>query len=148
MATSQAGVGLGTVLSISPSTGTAAYVVVGELKTFSQSGRQASVVDVTNFASTAKESLAVIVDEGTWEFSGSRVGSDAGQALMETSFYALAKVLVKVQTPPRIGQVTTGDLFSFDGIIQELSYGISAEKEITITGKLKTTSIITVTLGA
>jgi hypothetical protein len=58
---------------------------IAEVKSFSGFDGQASEIDVTNFASTAKEFKLGLVDEGGFSFEMNQVNADAGQAALRTS---------------------------------------------------------------
>jgi hypothetical protein len=148
---SKAGIGLGTTLSIGSGTGTPeTFTLVGEVKTITQSGRQVATEDVTNMQSGAREFIPTLVDSGTWDITGNRVGGDAGQAAMEAAFAALANHNFKVQLPisKAAGQTTTGDLFTFNAPVQELSYSLAVDKAVTFNAKLKVSGTIQVTPGS
>lgn len=61
---------------------TAAAVLIGEVTDFSGPGGQASVIDVTNLNSTAKEKLVGLRDEGQVSMSLNLSFSDAGQVAL------------------------------------------------------------------
>ncbi len=145
---SAAGIGLGTTLSIGTTGATPVFTPVGEIKTISQSGRQVSTEDVTNMLSSAKEFIPTLVDSGTWDISGNRIGADAGQIEMEAAFQGLTLVPFKIQLPKTGAQTTAGDSFAFTALIQELDYSIAVDKAVTFTAKLKVSGLITETAGS
>ena len=145
---SAAGIGLGTILSIGTTGATPTFTPVGEVKTFSQSGRQVSTEDVTNMQSSAKEFIPPLVDSGTWDIRGNRIGADAGPIAMEAAVSGLTLVPFKIQLPKTSNQTTTGDTFAFNALIQELDYSISVDKAVTFTAKLKVSGLITETAGS
>ena len=145
---SQAGIGLGSILSIGTVGATPTFTLVGELKSLTQSGRSVGTEDTTNFQSSAKEFLPTLVDSGTWDFSGNRIGSDAGQIAMEAAFSGLSLLPFKIQLPKTSKQTTAGDTFTFTALVQDLNYSVSVDKAVTVTGKLKVSGIITETPGS
>ena len=124
------------------------YTSVGEVKSLNQSGRQVSTEDVTNMQSLAKEFIPTLVESGTWDIAGNRIGGDAGQIAMEGAFNGLTLVPFKIQLPKSGGQTTTGDLFAFTALVQELDYSLSVDKAVTFTAKLKVSGVITETAGS
>lgn len=65
--------------------------LVGEVMDFSGPGGQANVIDVTNLASTAKEKLMGIRDEGQVTLTVNHVPDDAGQLLLQADRAARTK---------------------------------------------------------
>lgn len=61
------------------------YTTIAEVKSYSGFDGQASEIDVTNLASTAKEFRLGLVDEGGFSFEINQVNSDAGQAALRAS---------------------------------------------------------------
>ena len=146
---SKAGIGLGTALSINTGTvATPVWTPVLELKSVAQSGRQVATEDVTNFSSTAREFVPTLLDSGTWDLSGNRVGSDAGQLAMETAFQGLSITMFKVVLPKAAGQTTSGDTFQFSALVQECNYSVNVDKAVSVTAKLKVSGSITLTAGS
>ena len=145
---SKSSIGLGTILSIGTTGGSPTFTTVGEIKTIAQSGRQVSTEDVTNMQSLAKEFIPTLVESGTWDISGNRVGSDAGQIAMEAGFQGLTLLPFKIQLPKSSTQTTTGDTFTFNALIAELDYSIAVDKAVTFTAKLKVSGLITETAGS
>ena len=145
---SSAGIGLGTILSIGTTGGTPTFTTVGEVKSFSQSGRQVSTEDVTNMQSSAKEFIPTLVDSGTWDITGNRVSSDAGQVAMEAAFQGLTVLPFKIQLPKTSTQNSTGDLFTFNALVQELDYTVGVDKATTFSCKLKVSGLIALTIGS
>jgi hypothetical protein len=147
---SKAGIGLGTVLSIGTSGASPTFTPVGEIKNLQQSGRQVATEDVTNMQSSAREFVPTLLDSGTWDITGSRIGGDAGQQAMESAFAGLVILPFKVQLPvnANAGQTTTGDLFAFNALVQECNYDLAVDKANTFSAKLKVSGVITVTPGS
>jgi hypothetical protein len=145
---SQAGIGLGTILSIDTSaTSTPTYTLVGELNKLNLSGRQAGTTDVTNFQSSAREFKPTLISSGDWDFAGNRVGGDAGQVAMEAAFVGLKLKKFQIQLPPT-GTQTVGDSFTFVALVEELNYSVEVDKAIPVQGKLKVSGILTETAGS
>jgi hypothetical protein len=68
--------------STSTAASTSTAVLIGEVIDFSGPGGQASVIDVTNLLSTAKEKLIGLRDEGQLSMSLNLSMSDAGQVAL------------------------------------------------------------------
>ena len=145
---SKAGIGLGTILSIVSSGSPITDTVVGELNKCSFTGRQAGTADVTNFQSAAKEFIPTLIDSGTIEISGNRIGSDAGQLAMETAFTSLQLHAFTIQLPKSQSQINAGDSCSFTALIEQLNYDVSVDKIVTLEGRLKVSGILTWTAGS
>jgi hypothetical protein len=148
---SAAGVGLSTVISINTSsTTTPTWTAVGELRKASLTGRQTGDADVTNFESSAREFVPTLIESGTWDIEGNRIGGDAGQVAMETAFTTVPPKLseFKIQLPKTANQTVIGDSFTFNALIKELDYSVEVDKAVTLTGKLKVSGILTVTAGS
>lgn len=148
---SLAGVGLSTVISINTGTvSTPTWTDIGELRKCSLTGRQTGDADVTNFQSSAREFVPTLIESGTWDIEGNRIGGDVGQVAMETAFTTVPPVLkqFKIQLPKTANQTTTGDSFTFMALIKELDYAVEIDKAVTLTGKLKVSGILTVTAGS
>ena len=144
---SQAGIGLGTVLSIGDDASPIGFTDVGELSELNGSGRQAGTADTTNFQSSAREFIATLIDSGTWAFSGNRVGGDAGQAAMEAAFIALEMHTFKIQLRPTKGQ-TVGDSFTFTALVEQLNYTLAVDQAQKVQGQLKVSGIMGITEGS
>ena len=140
---SKAQTGLGTLLSIGTTP-----VVVGEIIDLKQSGRTAKTDDVTNTHSSATEFIATIMDSGTWDCTFNRVGTDAGQEAMEAAFQGLTTNSFTIQLPKTGSQTTKGDSFTFNALIQELSYSISPDKKVMGTTKLKVSGVCNPVAGS
>jgi hypothetical protein len=138
---SKAGIGFGTVIKMGAN-------VVGEMTSVNLTGRQAVTEETTNFQSSGKEFKPTVIDFGTWEFTGNRVGGDAGQVALEAAFTSLALQTFTIQLPKSGAQTTTGDLFTFSALIEEIDYNVDATKVVKMTGKLKVSGAITVTPGS
>lgn len=146
---SQAGVGFGTQIQMNTgSTGSPTWTTVGEMTSVNLTGRQAVTEETTNFQSSGKEFLPTVIDYGTWEFTGNRVGGDAGQVALESAFTGLALKQFKITLPKSGAQASTGDIFAFSALIEEIDYNVDATKVVKMTGKLKISGAITVTAGS
>jgi hypothetical protein len=144
---SQAGIGLGTVLSIGSTASPVTFTAVGELNRLNLTGRTAGTADATNFQSLAREFKATLIDSGSWEFTGNRVGGDTGQVAMETAFTTLSLRTFKIQLPITGTQTTTGDSFTFSALIEEINYSVEVDRIVTMSGRLKVSGILTETPG-
>lgn len=145
---SLAGIGLGTVLSIGSTTSPITYTAVGELNKCTLSGREAGTADTTNFESQAREFLPTLIQSGTWDIAGNRVGGDAGQVAMEAAFTSLQLRPFKIQTPKSGGQTTVGDSFLFTALVEAIDYDIGVDKVTVLTGRIKISGILSPTVGS
>lgn len=145
---SKAGIGLGTVVSIGNGATPEVFTPVSELKSIVQSGRQVATEDVTSMESSAREFIPTLLDSGTWELTGSRIGTDAGQIAMEAAMNTLAMHNFVIQLPPEATQTTKGDAFAFSALVQEVNYNLAVDKARTFTARLKVSGSITVTAGS
>jgi hypothetical protein len=145
---SQAKTGLGTTLSIGDGESPETFTPFGEIKSLSQSGRQANTDDVTNLSSSAKEFITTLVDSGEWDFTCNRVGGDAGQVALESAFNGLETHNFKIQFPKSAGQTTSGDSFTFAAVVTELSYSVAPDKAQTFTGKIKVSGLLNFVAGS
>ena len=145
---SLAGIGLGTTLSIGSASSPVTYTLVGELKSLNLTGRVAGTEDVTNFQSVAREFIPTLIDNGTWDFTGNRIGGDVGQQAMETAFTGLALLPFKVQFVKTAGQTAVGDSFSFNALVLEIDYAVAVDKAVTMSGRLKASGVMTKTQGS
>lgn len=145
--TTKAQSGRGTSLSI----GTGSPVLIGEIRSLSQSGNTWETSDVTNFQSGfTKEFIATILDSGEFEVTCNRVSSDAGQVALSTAFNgsgagtlaAFSIALLKSGT-----QTTSGDAITFNALVQASNMTIDPTKEITTTYRLKVSGNWTLTPG-
>lgn len=145
---SQAGIGLGTILSIGTLTSPVTFTTVGELNKCTGSGRQAGTADTTNFQSNAREFVPTLIDSGTWAIGGNRVSADAGQIAMEAAFTNLELHTFKIQLPKAPGQTSVGDSCVFLALVEQLNYTVEVDKAVTFEGQLKVSGKPTWTPGS
>jgi len=146
---SAAGIGLGTLLSINTgTTQTPVWTTVGEIKNITQSGRQVATEDVTNMQSSAREFIPTLLDSGTWKIDCSYISGDAGQQAMESAFQSLTLKMFEIQLPKTSKQTSTGDLFAFSALVQDINHTISVEKATMLSATIKVSGPITLTAGS
>jgi hypothetical protein len=146
---SKVGIGLGTILQIGSGGTSETFTAIGEITgDVKMSGRTAKTIDITNMNSTASEFVPVLADSGTLDFTMNFVSSDAGQVALEAAFAGLVKHNFKLQYPKTSAQTTTGDLQTFNALVQELDYGTGVEKNSSVTVKLKISGPITTVAGS
>jgi predicted secreted protein len=146
---SQAGIGLGSVLSVNTSvTTTPTWTPVAELNKLAITGRQAGTADVTNFQSLAREFKSTLISSGNLDITGNRIGGDAGQVAMETNFTGLLSKSYKLQLVISGGQTTTGDSYVFLAIVEKLNYSVEVDKAVSADISLKISGIMTLTAGS
>jgi hypothetical protein len=135
--------GKGTTLSIGSTP-----VLVGEIMKLGQQGRKNQTVSTTNLQSSSEEFIGTIPDQGTWQLEGNRVGNDAGQVAMEAAFASGAVTPFVVQLPKTPAQTTTGDKYTFNGIVEDLNYdGMAPKTTISFKATLKVSGPITFAAG-
>src|SRR5262245_14477281 len=79
-------------LKTAPST----YEVIGQVISFDGPGGKAAIIDTTNLASTAKEKLPGLPDEGAFDMSVNYAGNDLGQAALQAARMAQSIVHMRV----------------------------------------------------
>ena len=148
----QTGTGKGLVLAIN--TGTASsptYTTVGESLTVDLATKMATE-DATNFASSAMEYIATMVDPGELKFTANRVASDTGQAAVVTNgpHGASAGTLVgfKITAPKSGAQTSVGDIWTFNAIVVEFNPAFKPDKKVVMSGVLRISNAITYTAGS
>jgi predicted secreted protein len=136
--------GKGTVLAIG-STPTP----IAELKTFKMSGQANQTEDVTNSDSPgrAREFIVTLFDTGTIDVSGNYIPTDAGQTQLQSArdggtIAAFTLTLAKSAT-----QTTSGDKFTFSGLVTKYDLDAQFDKSITFSCTLKVSGVITYTPG-
>jgi hypothetical protein len=127
---------------------TNAAVLIGEVTDFSGPGGQASIIDITNLNSTAKEKLVGLRDEGQVSMSLNLSFSDAGQVSLRADRAARTrkKCVIKFNDSATDAARTKA---TFDGyclgfsITGAVDNKVSANAVIEITGGVTYSSVIT-----
>lgn len=145
--TTKAQSGRGTSLSIGSTP-----VLIGEIRSLTQSGNTWETSDVTNFQSGfTKEFIATILDSGEFEATCNRVSSDAGQVALVAAFNGATPGSLQpftIQLLKSGTQTTTGDSIAFNAIVQSSNMSIEPTKEITSTYRLKVSGNPVTTAGS
>jgi hypothetical protein len=123
-------------------------VTIGEIQSIKQSGCKWDTEEATNLASTAKEFVPTIIDWGEFQVSAKRVSTDAGQLAVVAAFGTGASSAFSVTLLKEAGQVTTGDIYTFNGIVTELSIAVDATKLTPLEFKIKVSGAVTFVEGA
>jgi predicted secreted protein len=141
--------GKGTVFSIGTPITTPVYTVIGELKTFSQSGGKNATEDVTNAdsAGRATEFITTLLTSGEYSLGGNYVSSDAGQVMLRAAFNSGAVTPFKMVLPLQGTQTTTGETWTFSAVVTELDVTVSYDKATQFTAKLTISGLITIVSG-
>lgn len=84
------------------------------IKQVNQQGGQSADIDVTTFASVAKETASGLSDPGTWAMTGNWVAGDAGQALLYTAKDSADPYAFKITYP-------NGDMVEAIGYVTQIS---------------------------
>ncbi len=112
------------------------------------SGRTADTADVTSFDSgTHKSFIPVIIDSGTVKLVGNRVSSDLGQQAVTNAFEGLEVLPFTLTLPKTAAQTTSGDVISFDALIQSSDFTVDVTKAVTFDITLKVSDAIVTTPG-
>ena len=75
----------GMLLQIGSGSPTVTYTTIKEIKTFSGPGGSATVIDVTDLSSTAKEKRLGLADEGQLSFTINYIPKDTQHTLLRTN---------------------------------------------------------------
>ena len=103
--------------------------------------------DVTNLDSDSREFIPTLLDSGSFDIAGSRIGTDAGQIALESAFVGLKRPNFKITMPLAPGQTTGGDAFAFAGLVQESNFTLAVDKAVSFSAKIKVSGKITETPG-
>jgi hypothetical protein len=105
--------------------------------------------DTTNFQSGSdKEVISTIRDTGSVPFKVNRVGSDAGQLLVESAYQSGAEQAFTLLLPKTLAQTVKGDSFSFNAFVKSSKLTVETTKKIGLEIDLMTTGPITFTAGS
>jgi hypothetical protein len=85
-----------TILKMGDTSGVGITTVIGEVTSFSGPGGSATVIDVSNLASTAKEKLMGLADEGQFKFEINYVPGDTGHKALIAARASRAKKFFKL----------------------------------------------------
>ena len=110
------------------------YTTIGNVRSFSKDGGSVTVIDITNFDSSAKEFRAGLVDFGSISFEVQVDNGDAGQLAVEAARLAATTENFKIVLPS--GTYPTA---SFQGFITKFARSGSVDAVVTGTVDLKIT---------
>jgi len=113
-----------------------AAVIVGGIVSFSGFDGEASDIDITTLASTAKEFRQGLQDFGNFSIELFRDPSDVGQAEMETARAAQA-------TRECVLTLDSGDIATFDAYVKSLTSSGAVDDVINGSANLKITGAVT-----
>jgi hypothetical protein len=146
---SKAQAGRGTILSIGSTP-----VVIGEITSEGFSGNAWKFEDVSNMQSGQDEEfIPTMRDNGTYDITGNRVSSDAGQVAVENAYYntgggTLVASPFLMTLLKNASQTTSADTYAFNAFVQSVSFKTDVEKKITWEVKLKISGAVTKTVGS
>jgi hypothetical protein len=146
--------GAGTVVSIggvTGATGSETFTPLGEITDAKFSGIKMATTDVSTFAANVKRKLGTIADYGTFTFTTLRVSNDPGQAAVIAACATGSLYDFTIQLVPNAaaGQVTTGDLIKFSGIVTEAGgFDLSLTKQADATVTIEIDGAWVITEGA
>jgi hypothetical protein len=142
--------GRGTSISIGPVTGSPpALTLIGEVTDLPFDLPKWETVDITNLESgNDSETLATIRKPATFTIKGNRVSTDAGQTAAITAYTNGTRVPFSIVLPKTATQVTTGDTYTFTGLVLGASFPVSPTKEVSFSLDLMTTGAVVFTAGS
>lgn len=129
----------GTLVEID--TGSSTFVAIGGVSSISGlGGGEAADIDVTDFASTAREFLQGLPDEGNITLSGNYDPADVQQTLMETkrSNQEVATFRITLQD-------TGTTEFEFNAFVKSFEKNLEADDAVRFSVSLRITGAITIT---
>jgi hypothetical protein len=131
-------------------TGSSTFANINEITGFTQSGKVNKTADVTNLNSPAEEFINVISNNGNYDLTMNRVSGDSGQAALLAAFVSKANTGFKVTMPLSPLQTTTGDVFTFNALVEEFDdlSDVSSTKQVVTKAKLKVSGAVTLTVGS
>jgi hypothetical protein len=105
--------------------------------------------DVTNFQSDKdKEVISTIRDTGSVPFKVNRIGSDAGQLLVEAAYQSGALNAFTLQLPQTPDQTVEGDRYVFSAYVKSSKLTVETTKKIGLEIDLMTTGPISFVAGS
>jgi hypothetical protein len=106
-------------------------------------------VDVTNLDSGSdQEMLPTIRKAASFTAKGNRVGTDAGQLLVETAYANAALNSFTIQLPKTAAQTTSGDKYVFNAYVKGASFDVSPTKQVDYSIMLQTSGPVVFTAGS
>lgn len=126
-----------------------AFTQIGEVSSVSTSGQKWDLEDVTNFNSAQyKEFLKTLLDSGKSDLELNRVSDDAGQIALKAAFLDTAAYQFQVSLPQNVDQLTTGDSWTYAGLVTDYDDTLQIGKAIKIKASTQRTGSITYTEGS
>jgi hypothetical protein len=116
------------------------YAVLGEVISFDGPGGKAVIIDITNLASTAKEKLPGLPDEGAFTLTCNFAGKDAGQQAMHDARAQQTVVGLRVT-------LTDGTVLTFNCYCLEYKLAGKADSKVEVTLTFEITGAVTPTWG-
>jgi hypothetical protein len=128
---------------------TSAGTLIGEVTDSPLNRGEWMFDDTTNFQSGSdKEVISTIRDTGSVPFKVNRVGSDAGQLLVEAAYQSGAKQSFAIMLPKTAAQATKGDSYSFAAYVKSSKLTVETTKKVGLEIDLMTTGPITFSAGS
>lgn len=112
-------------------------VIIGEIISFSGIDGEASEIDITTLASTAKEFRQGLQDFGNFTIELNRDPSDVGQQELESAKAAQA-------TREFILTLASGDVFTFDGFVKSLTTAGAVDAVVTGSSSIRITGAVVI----
>lgn len=136
----------GTTISVSSDGGTT-YNAISEVNNFSGiGGGSASVIDVTSFASTAKEKRMGLKDEGQVKLDMKMDPTNAGQSALKSARNAQTEVTIKVELDNSLG--VNGTTWTFNGYVLTFEQSGGVDAVVDVSTSIEITGAITETAAA
>lgn len=126
-------IGLGTLLSIGTLGGSPTFVAIGGSTKLTPPKPKWGTEDITtiNQTSLGRQFIKTLIDQGEASGSGFWESADAGQIALQAAFLAPSNTANGANYPFKLvllpnlsgGQVTTGDTFTFSGLVTDFHVG-------------------------
>lgn len=130
----------GTIIGVASATPPVTYVTIGEVISFDGPGGKAQIIDVSNLASTAKEKLPGLPDEGQFTLTVNYVSTDPGQSDLAAARLAQSIRHFKVT-------LVDGGLATFDAYVLEFKISGKADSKVEASIGMEITGLATWTDG-
>jgi predicted secreted protein len=125
-----------TTVTYSTVTPPTTFSPLGEIISFDGPGGKASIIDITNLASIAKEKLPGLPDEGQFSMVCNYSGDDVGQAALHAARTAQTLTHFKVT-------FTDTSIAAFDAYVMEYKISGKADSKVEVAITLEITGLVT-----
>jgi hypothetical protein len=145
-----------TALTLAPAA-TPTGIALLQIKDFTLPEQKLSFDDITNTGSPSdiagtvtKESIPTVLDPGEFTATGVFLPGDPGLIALQTAFLSGLANQYQVQLQKIAGQVTSGNVYDFNGWVSSMPtpVGIGADKTLTVKINIKLQGIMTIKTGS